>query len=130
MNNPENLRPDAPDQPVILLADDEVVVRNVIRVTLERQGYFLLVADDGQEALTLSRRYPGEIHLLLSDIQMPMMNGIELSQQIRTERPSIRIVLMSGHSEETAHGLPFLHKPFVPQTLIETIQGVLPAKTK
>jgi CheY-like chemotaxis protein len=54
MDNPENLRPSRPDQTVILVVDDEVMIRNVARLVLEREGYFILAAHDGEEALHLS----------------------------------------------------------------------------
>ena len=75
MRNPEHLQPFHADQAVILLAEDEVVVQNVARIILEREGYFLLTAHDGQEALEISRHYPGPIHLLLTDVLMPRMDG-------------------------------------------------------
>ena len=81
MQNPEHLRPADPDQPVVLLAEDDVMVLNIARITLERDGCFLLTAENGEEALYLSRRFPGEIHLLLTDVTMPKIGGMELSKQ-------------------------------------------------
>lgn len=57
MENPERLRPDRPDQSVILAAEDDVLVLNIVRITLERDGYFVLTAENGEEALMLSRNY-------------------------------------------------------------------------
>src|SRR5215208_726823 len=99
MNNPQHLLPSNPDQTVILVAEDEVVVRNVVRIVLEGQGYFILAANDGQEALTISRQYPGIIHALLSDVKMPKMDGLQLRETILRERPGIKVLLMSGHIE-------------------------------
>src|SRR6266571_3140294 len=81
---------------VILLAEDETLVRNVVRAMLTEAGYAVLDAVDGEHALEVSRRYDGSIHMLLSDIKMPRMNGIELSEQISRERPGIKVLLMSG----------------------------------
>jgi CheY-like chemotaxis protein len=61
-----------------LIAEDEVMVLNVARIALERAGYFLLTASDGQQALLLSRQFPAKIDLVISDIKMSKMNGIEL----------------------------------------------------
>src|SRR5438093_11221235 len=74
--NPEHLRQNHPDQPVILIADDEVMIQNIVRVTLEQEGYFVLTAENGEAALVMSRQYPGRIHLLLTDVGMPNMSGV------------------------------------------------------
>src|SRR5213594_4872810 len=68
MQSPEHLLPDNPDQPVILIAEDEVTIQNIARITLEREGYFVLTAENGEVAMLLSQQYPGKIHLLLADI--------------------------------------------------------------
>src|SRR5690349_21219658 len=65
MKNPENLKPAQADQTVILIAEDEVLVANIVRIILEKHGYFILTASDGENALFISRQYPGPIHLLL-----------------------------------------------------------------
>ena len=116
MEDPEHLRPVQPDQTVILIAEDDVIVQNVARIVLESAGYFILTADHGEDALYISRKYPGPVHLLLSDVKMPRMNGIELRQRILEERPSTKVLLMSGETQEATHG-PFLRKPFSPDLL-------------
>src|SRR5579871_378028 len=98
MQDAENLRPEHPQQCVVLVADDEVIVRNYARRVLEAEGYFTLTADNGEEALLISIQYPGPIHLLLSDVRMPVVNGLELTQKIVRHRPQIKIILMSGES--------------------------------
>jgi ActR/RegA family two-component response regulator len=62
MEDPEHLHPARPDQTVILVVDDEVMVRNIVQITLEADGYFILAAHDCEEALHLSRKFPGTIH--------------------------------------------------------------------
>jgi CheY-like chemotaxis protein len=69
MKNPESLLPADPDQPVVLVAENEVTVQNVARIVLEKAGYFVLTASDGEEALTISRRLPATINALVSDIR-------------------------------------------------------------
>src|SRR5579864_5539092 len=81
---------------VILVAEDDVLVRNLINAVLSRAGYSVLLASDGAEALELSRHYAGEIHLLLSDVMMPRMDGVSLVHAIRGERPRTRALLISG----------------------------------
>ena len=125
MNNPENLRPPNPDQTVILIVDDEVLVRNVARITLESEGYFILTADNGEEALYISRQYQGVIHLLLSDVKMPKMDGLELRSKILLERPGITVLLMSGQIELPTEDIHFLQKPFGPPALKGRIRQLL-----
>ena len=113
----------------VLVADDDVLVRNLINAVLIRSGYSVLLASDGEEALELSRRYPGKIDLLLSDVTMPRMDGLTLADQIRQERPNTRALLISGKlSSEivTANArFDFLHKPFVPDQLKAKMLQVL-----
>jgi CheY-like chemotaxis protein len=78
----------SPGQVVVLLADDEVAIRNIMRLALEAEGYFVLAASDGTEALTLARDYPGSIHVLVSDIEMPTLDGLGLRERILKERPT------------------------------------------
>src|SRR5580658_3397899 len=112
MEDPDHLRPSQPDQPVILVADDETIVCNVVRIGLEAAGFFVLTASDGEQALLLSRKFPGAIHGLVSDVKMPNLDGLALREQILRERPGIKVLLMSGHVEEPLAGVPLLQKPF------------------
>jgi two-component system cell cycle sensor histidine kinase/response regulator CckA len=125
MQNPEHLRLSNSDQTVILLADDELLIRNVAQIVLESEGYFVLSANDGEEALNLSRQYPGTIHALLSDVNMPNTNGLQLQEQILYERPGTKVLLMSGQVASPADSIPFLRKPFGPAILKERIRQLL-----
>jgi len=127
MENSNNLLPRNPHQTVILLVDDDVMVLNIARITLENAGYFVLTAENGQEALLLSRQYPGEIHLLLSDVTMPKLTGVELSKRIAVERPTTRILLMSGTPDEAMAEprFAFLHKPFTVHRLSAAVKKFL-----
>lgn len=113
---------------VILLVDDEPLVRNVVQMSLTHAGYHVLTASDGAEALDLSRSYPGTIDLVLSDVKMPNMTGTELAAAIVNERVGIPILLMTGKASE---GIPpnlhsgLLRKPFLPQQLLERIRQAL-----
>jgi DNA-binding NtrC family response regulator len=109
------------NQTVVLLVDDEVLVLNVCRFALEASGYFILTANDGEEALVVSRRYPGTIHALVSDIKMPNMDGMQLREKILVERPTIKVLLISGEVELSLEHIPFLRKPFD----ILTLQGAV-----
>jgi two-component system cell cycle sensor histidine kinase/response regulator CckA len=128
MVNPEHLRPADPSQPVLLLVEDDVMVLNITRITLELEGFFVLTAENGEDALFLSRKYPDEIHVLVTDVVMPKMSGVELSRHISAERPTTRIVVMSGNTfeEEISSTWAFIPKPFGLKQLRETVSGLVP----
>jgi two-component system, cell cycle sensor histidine kinase and response regulator CckA len=117
--------------PVILLAEDELTVRNLLLVMLRGASYAVLVAANGQEALALSRGFDGEIALLLTDMEMPGMGGDELTELVMRERPGIRILQMSGRPAESFPSrnvsLAFLPKPFERSVLMQKIVEVLDA---
>ncbi len=118
-----------PTASVILVAEDEVVVRNIVCLLLNKEGYQVLAAADGAEALELAREYRGEIDLLVTDVKMPRMDGLSLAEQIIRERPGIRVLLMSGivsgEIRERNIRLPFLRKPFVSSVLRNKVRDVL-----
>src|SRR5260370_20353798 len=114
---------------VVLLADDELVVRSLAQSILTRAGYRVLNAVDGEHALEVSRGYAGPIDVLLTDVKMPKMDGMELSAHIAKERPGIKILFMSGKESEELmiHGkrMEFLRKPFVARELSEKLSSIL-----
>lgn len=116
-------------QSVILVAEDEVLVRNLVCLLLHREGYQVLSAADGKEALELARQYNGTIDLLLSDVKMPGMDGRVLAEHVIKERAGIRVLLMSGKiSDEIRQKnirLPFLQKPFVSSVFRDKVREVL-----
>ncbi len=116
----------------VLLAEDEAAVRAVARHALERQGYTVLEASSGEAALDLAERHSGRIHLLLTDVIMPGMNGRALALRLSELRPDLRVVYMSGYTEEaiTRHGvlepgLTYVQKPFTPEGLARKVREVL-----
>jgi CheY-like chemotaxis protein len=103
----------------VLVAEDEVGIRSPLRRLLVAQGYRVLDASDGLGALEVAKGYNGQIHLLLTDILMPGMNGGELARHLLRIRPGVRVIFMSGYSDEAVHsngiltpGAKFLQKPF------------------
>jgi len=128
----ENQRLSATDQSpqpkTILVVDDDESIRKFVSRILGQQGYKVLLAASGEEALVQSREYKGVVHLLLSNIQMPGITGIELGAQINVERPELRVMLMSGYTSgmlvlnESWH---FLHKPFIPAQLLTLVSKIL-----
>ena len=109
----------------ILVVDDEEVVRSVVRDMLESEGYAILDTSDPQHALRIAREQP--VHLLLSDVVMPLMKGPELAAKLLAVSPSTRILLMSAYpmSEMAAPGRAFISKPFSVQSLNDKVRQVL-----
>ena len=113
----------------VLVAEDDVVVRRLGRRTLERLGYAVIEARNGEEALELEKGHEGPIHLLLADVVMPGMSGPQLAERLLEARPGLRVVFMSGYAKEAegavARGDAFLKKPFTPRRLGSMLREVL-----
>jgi two-component system, cell cycle sensor histidine kinase and response regulator CckA len=119
----------------ILVVDDEPTLRAVIRRCLVRQGYTVLVAEDGQRALALARS-SGVIDLLITDVVMPGITGLELGRLLRLERPELRVLFISGFTFEEAvpapdlaKGMAYLPKPFETTALTSKVQELLSTST-
>ncbi len=114
---------------VILLAEDDVQVQYFIWKLLKADGFTVLASGNGEFALKASRDYPGHIDLLLTDMEMPGMSGLELYSNITAERPGIKTLVISGDlqwkDQVTLDGLPFLHKPFTATVLRDSIKALL-----
>jgi two-component system response regulator ResD len=110
---------------IILIAEDDVLIRNSARMLLQADGHDVLVARDGDEALRLSREYQGEIDMLLTAVKLPGIDGLELVAQIVKERPGIKILVMSSKISGEGINLPFLSKPFSPAGFREKVREVL-----
>lgn len=120
----------------ILIAEDEDRVRSLAVAVLMQQGYTVIEARDGQEALALAKEYDGEIQLLLTDVVMPKMSGKDLADEMRRIRPGLKVVLCSGYTGDTVMqqgvldaSAPFLQKPFTLRSLAVTVRAVLDAGT-
>jgi CheY-like chemotaxis protein len=115
----------------VLIAEDEAPLREVLRATLEHAGYRVLHAGSGADALELCSRHVGPVHLLLSDVVMPAMDGPELARRLRKARPDLRVLFMSGYTDERlaghefSEGMQYLKKPFSPEILTATVRAVL-----
>jgi DNA-binding response OmpR family regulator len=113
---------------VIIVADNSALVRNIISMLMQQDGYFVLSASDGVEALDLSRQYPGSIDLAIMDIEMCRLDGTDLCAHLLAERPGIKVLVTSGAGiGEGASGdrLPILHKPFDGKTLRAKVRTML-----
>jgi len=117
---------------VVLVVDDEPVVREMTKKTLERYGYTVLVADGGLAAIDILKRHPGKIDLALLDLSMPGMSGEETLPELKKIRPDVKVLVSSGYSEAEAmklfSGQPvegFLQKPYTTAVLAAKLKGVL-----
>jgi CheY-like chemotaxis protein len=113
---------------LILFADYEVMVRNLVRTVLENDGHRILVAADGGEALELARANEGAVDLLVTAVGMPVVDGISAYRQIRAACPKLKVLFTSGLIPGQLHlpqSVPFLAKPFKPDTLLRTVNEVL-----
>ena len=119
------------DQGTVLLVDDEAMVRGVVRRMLELGGYGVLEADSARQALAVVKELQGAVQLLVSDIQMPGMSGVELAAQLEHEWPEIRILLISGHAGEHVSQIkhPILGKPFTMNAFLLKLDEVLGARS-
>jgi len=116
----------------ILIAEDDSAVRSLVKNILTSYGYRVLEAGNGSEALEVANENPGKIDLLLTDVVMGHMGGRELTDRMRLLRPELKIIYMSGYTDDAVvrHGVftkmdPFLQKPFTPESLVRKIRMVL-----
>jgi two-component system, cell cycle sensor histidine kinase and response regulator CckA len=119
----------------VLLVEDEDPVRGVFKTILARNGYHVLEARDGAQALLVAERHEGSIDLLLTDIKMPRMSGLELARLLSLTRPSMRVLYVSGYGENSKlesgiqPGIAFLPKPITPELLLRKVRRVLDRHT-
>jgi PAS domain S-box-containing protein len=116
----------------VLLVEDEPLVRAVSVESLEMLGYFVLQASNGEEALEIARNYPGTIHIVVSDVVMPVMGGPALIQRLRLERPNVKVLFVSGYTDDAIvrqgvlePGVEFLQKPFPLVALARRVREIL-----
>jgi signal transduction histidine kinase len=119
----------------ILVVEDEASVREIVLEGLKREGYSILAAGGGTEAVALAETHQGTIDLLLTDLVMPGMNGLDLAHRLTQMRPGMKVLCMSGHSEEAigrfsemGDGATFLQKPVTPSLLARKVREILDAR--
>jgi PAS domain S-box-containing protein len=121
----------------ILLAEDSSGLRKLARKVLERYGYTVLDAPNGDEALQICERHQGAIHLLLTDVVMPGMSGRALADRVTSLHPATKVLYTSGYTDSAivhhgvlAAGTAFLQKPYAPEALARKVRDVLDASSK
>jgi CheY-like chemotaxis protein len=116
----------------VLVVEDEPALCRLISVSLEKRGYTVLATEDGTEALRILENSPGKIDLVVSDIMMPKLNGLELREKAILLRPEMRFLFISGYAEDTIGGIAhlpqdagYLEKPFLPIELARKVRALL-----
>jgi DNA-binding response OmpR family regulator len=118
----------------VLIAEDDDTIRRLTRVALEAHGYAVLDGGFGADAARTAEGHGGTIHLLVTDVIMPGMNGRELADAVRAARPGVKVLFVSGYTDDVVvpHGVEvatdaFLQKPFTPLALACKVRAVLDA---
>jgi len=139
VEEPELLVPQVPiaaGTETILLVEDDEHLRGGFSMVLEKKGYKVLIATNGREALTLAESYTGPIHLLLTDVIMPELSGVDLAKKILVLRPDLRVLYMSGYTNDALENSgvenfaqsEFIQKPFGTNALLAKVGEILSLK--
>jgi PAS domain S-box-containing protein len=119
----------------ILLVEDDEGVRGLALRCLKKQGYQVLTATDGKDALQVVKSHPGPLDLVLTDVVMPKLGGPEMVRQLKADSPDLKVLYMSGYTDDAVvrHGLieaevAFIQKPYTPQELSQKVRQILDAK--
>ncbi len=124
--------PGAHGSETVLLVEDDESVRMLVRAVLSERGYSVFEASNASEAFLFRRRHTGPIHLLLTDLVLPQVSGIELSAKLLALAPGLKVLFMSGYTDRTvalgSHDRAFIQKPFTPEALSSKVREVLDAQ--
>ncbi|MEW6367827.1 MAG: PAS domain S-box protein [Acidobacteriota bacterium] len=122
---------------VVLVVEDDDVVRQVAREALELSGFTVLLAPHGAQAMATCETHRGPIHIVVTDVVMPGIDGPELAKRVASLRPGTRVLFVSGYTDDQithhgvlAEGIAFLQKPFTPEALVRKVREVLDAPAK
>ena len=110
----------------VLLVDDDATLRGLLARTLADEGYAVLTAGDGEEALALAGTLDGQLGLVVTDIRMPVMDGLTLAAHLARRDPAPPILFISGFTADRNIPGPVLEKPFMPTAFLEQVARLLP----
>ena len=118
------------ERAAILVVDDDPLIRSICKKVVESQGFDPILAENGEEALTIFRANQESISLVLSDISMPVMNGVDMARQMFALKPHSNMILMTGYTTQLVLGemeklCALLYKPFTPRQLADAIMKCL-----
>ena len=124
------LPPDSSGTETLLIVENEAAIRNLLQLALRKNGYTVLAAESGREALELVRDHSGAIDLLITDVMMPGMDGPTMAKKIREMSPDLKIIFISGYTEDRlkdhmGSNIFFLPKPFTLKQLAEKVKEAL-----
>jgi CheY-like chemotaxis protein len=118
----------------IVVVEDEPLVKNLVSEVLRKSGYQVMEFTNGREVLARVKHHDGPIHLLVTDVVMPAMGGVELARHLAQGRPEMRVLFISGYTDDLVgrqgllqSGRAFLQKPFTPDTLLHRVRVLLDA---
>jgi two-component system, cell cycle sensor histidine kinase and response regulator CckA len=127
-----------PPQPAIsgtetlLIVENEAAIRSLLQMALRKNGYTVLAAESGREALDVVSTHSGPIHLLITDVMMPDIDGPELVRRLSAIRPETRTLFMSGYMDDALgeqgvlpSSVNFIQKPFSPSTIAQKVRDIL-----
>ncbi|MBE9547619.1 MAG: response regulator, partial [Proteobacteria bacterium] len=121
----------------VLIVEDDDGLRKLAQAVLHQHGYRVLDAENGEDALRVSKEHEGPIHLLLTDMIMPKMGGKKLAERLQPLYPRMKVIYMSGYTDNTIvrHGvlapkLNFIQKPFTPEALARKVRKALESKKR
>jgi len=109
----------------ILVVEDERLVRGLIIETLQERGFRVLAARDGAEACRIAAKCDDSLKLLVTDVVLPRMNGLEVAERLLESRPGLRVLYLSGYTDQKFEATIFLRKPFGPEELVRKVRAVL-----
>jgi len=116
----------------LLIVENEAAIRNLLQMALRKNGYTVLAAESGREALDLVSTHSGPIHLLITDVMMPDIDGPELVRRLSAIRPETRALFMSGYMDDALgeqgvlpSSVNFIQKPFSPSTIAQKVRDIL-----
>jgi CheY-like chemotaxis protein len=134
-DSPRSAADDLHGKETVLLVEDQDQVRAVAQGILQRHGYCVITTGRPVDALSLCEEHDGPIDLLLTDVVMPQMSGVELAKRVSALRPDLKVLYMSGYTDDSVvrHGvleseMAFVQKPFTPESLLGKVREVLDAK--